>query len=387
MQNGNERGQGSGGGRIHFEYLDGVRGMAALFVMAHHLWRDYTKTALTGLKGLATNWLLYGHLAVDVFIVLSGFCLMLPVARSGSLRGGWRRFYKGRARRILPPLYGAIGVAILVLALHHQVPRPRAILANVLLVQDIFQSQNTIDGPLWSVAVECKIYLLFPIFIWLWTRFGPLAVVLTSGVLSAVLYWAVGQIPPVTNPGHICPWYLLLFAMGMMAADLTLRRETHLWKWLPGCLFFATLAGLAACLWAWPVTPAGENPLFTPHLPVIDAATGLLAALVLAILGKKTMREDHSPVIQWISWKPFVFLGTIAYSVYLIHAVLIYKLRNMLDAHLAFHPPLLVIPIDMAIIVGVAYLFHLAIERPFMSKHAPRSEHEAEIAAALNPAP
>ncbi len=33
-----------------------------------------------GLHGLLFNWLNYGHLAVDGFTVLSGFCLIIPVA-------------------------------------------------------------------------------------------------------------------------------------------------------------------------------------------------------------------------------------------------------------------------------------------------------------------
>ena len=106
-----------GAQRAHLDHLDGVRGLAALFVVLHHAWLltadHFPIAAETGLLGLLTNWLLYGHLAVDVFIVLSGFCLILPVARSGgALAGGAAGFYRRRARRILPPYFAALTISV-----------------------------------------------------------------------------------------------------------------------------------------------------------------------------------------------------------------------------------------------------------------------------------
>jgi len=45
--------------------------------------------------------IILGHFSVDFFIVLSGFCLMLPVVRSHQLNGGAWKFYKKRLRRIV----------------------------------------------------------------------------------------------------------------------------------------------------------------------------------------------------------------------------------------------------------------------------------------------
>ena len=373
--------------RVFLLFLDGVRGLAALFVVAHHLWQTYIKVALSGVKGILANWLLYGHLAVDVFIVLSGFCLMLPVARSRSLRGGWRRFYYSRARRILPPMYAALCVAIAAGAAVHYYPTWKAVLANVLLLQDIWQRQNIIDGVLWSVAVECKIYLLFPALVWLWLRSGSRGVILTTGILGVLLTWAATTTPLVLDQGLICPWYVFLFGMGMLGADFALRKEPVFPRWINAWLLIAAVAGLGAALLAWPVTPAGEFLLYVPHLPVIDTAAGFLTALVLMILGRKAMAREPSLVAGWLSWKPLVFLGSIAYSIYLIHGIVMFELRDLVIAALPYRPAWLVIPIMMAIIVGFSWLFHLLFERPFMSKRPPRTEVEAEIAAVINPAP
>jgi peptidoglycan/LPS O-acetylase OafA/YrhL len=64
-----------------------------------------------------------GHFAVTAFIVVSGFCLMLPVARAGRrLRGGTGVFLLRRFCRIAPPMYAAVLLAVLIL----QVPGQRA---------------------------------------------------------------------------------------------------------------------------------------------------------------------------------------------------------------------------------------------------------------------
>ena len=78
------RGQGA------FAFADGLRGLAAVGVVLFH---TYTYTGLSGENQqlpLLFKLLNLGDYAVAVFIVLSGFVLMLPVAQTSalSLRGG-----------------------------------------------------------------------------------------------------------------------------------------------------------------------------------------------------------------------------------------------------------------------------------------------------------
>jgi peptidoglycan/LPS O-acetylase OafA/YrhL len=380
--------------RTRLAYLDGIRGLAALFVVAHHLWREYTRGSLPGLKGIITNWLLYGHLAVDVFIVLSGFCLMLPVSRSGALRGGWQTFYKSRARRILPPLYAAVALGIAANIVKGVPPSKEVILANLLLLQDLLPQTNVLDGPLWSVALEWKIYFLFPLFVWLWSRWGLPWVLFISAVIGYALTILLLACSPAVYLALDCPWYVFLFGMGMAATDLALRRDqgslTQLFSWLLPCCFLGALACLAAVLFKWPITASGEQQVYVPHLPIIDTITGVVTALALVILSHLAARSTPSPIIRLLSWKPLVFAGTIGYSIYLVHGIIIYKVKAMLIAHLRVHPAIVVILLDMAIIICFSYIFHLIVERPFMSKPgklAPKTEQQAEVAAIESPAP
>ncbi len=99
--------------RVRLHYLDGVRGLAALFVVWHHVWQfvvvhNAGKALPAWFRAFAP--LKLGGFGVAVFIVLSGYCLTIPVARSTALdlAGGLRGFAFRRARRILPPYYAAL---------------------------------------------------------------------------------------------------------------------------------------------------------------------------------------------------------------------------------------------------------------------------------------
>ncbi len=70
---------------FHLGYLDGVRACAAIFVVWHHALSTANPdlTTLPAWEGFLLGILNCGHNAVDLFIVLSGFCLMLPVVSAG----------------------------------------------------------------------------------------------------------------------------------------------------------------------------------------------------------------------------------------------------------------------------------------------------------------
>ncbi|CEK16500.1 predicted acyltransferase [Chthonomonas calidirosea] len=114
--------------RVRIEYLDGLRGVAALFVVMHHTFLTFflspvaLRTHLPPLLLTLWNGLLhflfaFGHEAVVVFIVLSGYVLMLPVTRTpnGTLPNGIADYVKRRARRILPPYYAALAFSLLII--------------------------------------------------------------------------------------------------------------------------------------------------------------------------------------------------------------------------------------------------------------------------------
>ena len=188
--------------KLRLHYLDGIRGLAALMVVMNHAqlqsnWHGGTTLAQRiqfNMLEVFSN----GRTAVAVFIVLSGYSLMIPVARSaeGSLRGGTLQYLRRRAIRILPPYYAALFIILILESLvpelsSNQIPQWQtalpffthgAILSHLLLVHNwnshwLFK----IDPPAWTVATEWQIYFVFPLVLLpLWKRYGNTIAILIA---------------------------------------------------------------------------------------------------------------------------------------------------------------------------------------------------------------
>ena len=93
--------------RLHF--IEGLRGIAALYIVMHHV---YLQRPEAGWAFLGK-----GHFAVVVFIVISGFCLALGAMKRGDARESYGTFIRKRAARILPPYYAGLFFSIAMIVL------------------------------------------------------------------------------------------------------------------------------------------------------------------------------------------------------------------------------------------------------------------------------
>ena len=140
-----------------------------------------------------------GLLGVSVFFTLSGF-LITSILLSGWRETGrlhLRRFYLGRARRLLP----ALGVVLLtVLAVTvlvdrdelgqrwHETIAATFYVSNWFTIRtgssyfDLFAGPSPLEH-LWSLAVEEQFYLIWPWLLWLGLRFTRKRPVLTGVTL------------------------------------------------------------------------------------------------------------------------------------------------------------------------------------------------------------
>ena len=93
--------------QLRLDFLDGIRALAALYVALFHAagYAGYNTTLHAGLSApmrFIASILDYGTDGVPIFIVLSGFCLMLPLAQSKTtyIPGGVSSYIRRRAWRI-----------------------------------------------------------------------------------------------------------------------------------------------------------------------------------------------------------------------------------------------------------------------------------------------
>ncbi|GAA4166153.1 hypothetical protein GCM10022286_30340 [Gryllotalpicola daejeonensis] len=377
------------GTRIEFPYLDGIRGLAAVVVVLYHAW------LFTGLSGqavassdLAIPRLIIGHgyLGVPVFIVLSGYVLMLPMARNGSswYSRGFGSYIFRRAKRILPPYYAALAFTVVLIA---AIPLMRAphdtqwdskipvtfggVASHLFMLQDLNHDWiEQINGPMWSVAVEFQIYFLMPLILLLW-RFCGAWVAVGITVAASIVPALFG----VATFAH--PWLLGLFAIGMLAARLTFVVPSR--RWIEPAALAAGLVVVAVAYRALPVV--------REHGWLIELVMGCLTAAALVALGRLAIAGRRNIVTGFFGSRPMLFLGLTSYSIYLVHSPLI-GLANLvllpLDLPLVANYLVLTF-VAVPLALGVSWLMFFLVERHFLNsrqRDASRELRAAEASAA-----
>ena len=361
-----------------YPWLDGMRGLAALYVLLYHAASEVGTRGLPTRVVDATSWLRHGHSAVAVFIVLSGFSLMLPVVREGAIRGGFRGYLARRSRRILPPYYAALALSLLLIAASTALQSPQGdgywylalpaieagpILSHLLMVHDLDRAWlYKIDPPMWSVAVEWQIYFLFPVLALAWRRAGHPA----SLVLALSATHAATSLMGAPLARLACPWYAALFAFGMLAASATATTTDR------------PIEADRRRSWPlWVVASAMTFDLcFSSGLIRGDMILGLATAGVLAGLS----RADRGVVGiagRLLGSRPIAALGAISYSLYLVHFPLLALASNLMLGRGVGATSRLALLLFVAspIVLAFSYAFHLAFERPFL--HGPRRDSKA----------
>ena len=376
--------------KLRLAYLDGIRGLASLYVVLVHSWDPNLALQPALLWLPVTKFLRYGIFAVVIFIVLSGYCLMLPVVRSNKkyFSGGLLGFFKRRIRRILPPYYAAllfcvlIGGVILSLkgvgALGWNDERLNALnglfspnfsfedlLVYLLLIQNFGLHKSMIDGPTWTIAVEWQIYFVFAILlIPIWRRLGLLSTVTIAILLGVTLKYLMGR----EVSFHVCPWFIGLFALGMAAADIgfsqkpSLNRLKNSLPWGVLATIFASLAFFTDWLRLGLKTGLAE---WVVHYFVALGTACFLIYYTNFLMNGKTL----PPVLQLLESRWLVGMGTFSYSLYIIHAPVVWVVHQFLQGQ-QLSPTMMagmwfLIAVPSSLLV--AYLFHRVFERPFMS--------------------
>ena len=297
--------------------LDGVRGLAALFVVVNHVFLRAFPGYPVDRAPFWAGWFIYGRFAVVVFIVLSGFSLALSPARHGWRLDGASRFARRRALRILPPYYAALAFSLAVAWLvvpppGQGVPDAKSVVVNGLLVQNLVGAP-TPDQSFWSIAVEAQLYVVFPLLLLMVRRWGAVVMVATVTLVVA----AVGILGPhvprldvfvIQSP----PDLAALFAVGVVSAGIVgASAARRSWPWA-GLALAAAAPVLAVIAWRGSVWTLD-------HLFWVDLALGPAVACLLAGLAT----GHPAPLLRLLDARPIRDLGASSYSLYLTHGPIV----------------------------------------------------------------
>jgi peptidoglycan/LPS O-acetylase OafA/YrhL len=303
--------------------LDGVRAIAIIGVLLYH-------AGLDPVPG--------GFLGVDVFFVLSGFLITSLIIeqfqRSGTI--DFKKFYLGRARRLLPALFLMLLVVGIAVALIYQdsAAQFRAdALASIFYVNNwwyIFAEHSYFEftgrpamlNHLWSLAVEEQFYLIWPFIAFLILRRfsrGALGFFALGGaVLSTVWMYTIATsqgMPELTDPSRAY-FGTDSHAMGLLigAALATVWRPGRLpLRIAPTPTRILTGLGLGAL-----ATLISFYVFASEFTPFLYRGGFLVLALVVALLIALST-HPALPLGAWLGIAPLRYLGQRSYGIYLWH--------------------------------------------------------------------
>ena len=366
---------------LHLVPLEGLRGMTAIYVVIIHAFQQavITPSNFSGFTKFFLGFFSVGHYAVDVFIVLSGFCLMLPVIRNnGQIRGTIKQFFFRRARRILPPYYAAIILSlglIFITAIGNPTGRPwdvtlpvnyQAVISHIFLIHDLFKETcMKINGPLWSIAVEFRMYLMFPLLVIFWRRLGGVSTILWASIIARITFYICSKISFI-NVDPIGPsfHYVTLFCLGMLAAETTFSNSefsTNLKKNIPWNLL--SISTFVFAIPAYQLLNKDGQEWIIADILVGFSSMSLLIAL---FTGRSFMN-------RLLECKPLVTIGSFSYSLYLVHSPILQVFIHYVLDPLSLSPNLHLIVLSLIgfpCVLIVSYVFFLAFEKPFLSNTA-----------------
>jgi peptidoglycan/LPS O-acetylase OafA/YrhL len=349
--------------RVH--WLDGVRGVAATFVVVHHMWSAvWPTTAPVNLGPWWLGWLLYGHMAVATFIVVSGFSLALaPMRNGGTLSGGVRRFLRRRAWRILPAYFAALVLSILISAVLLEPELSPSEIARTfgvygLLLQDAFGSPNP-NFALWSIAVEWQIYFVFPLILLIGRRTSIVTAVTITFVVVILAHAAAALGGPLDKIYGLTPQFLALFALGVLAVWLGRGdRAESMRRPLAGVVIVA-FGGFVVLA----VTQGSEWMAARFFWMDLLFGVGMAALLTLMYAGAL------APLRRVLASRLLMWLGLFSYSLYLIHEPLTRVFQKYVFGPMDLSPVAtygVSLALGLPLILALAYGFHLVFEAPFL---------------------
>lgn len=356
----------------HLPAIDGLRGLAAMGVVFIHCWvvnglSTQPQFSVHGVTVPFYRLFIPGYSGVFLFFVLSGFCLSYPYFSNPDRPDNWPAYGFHRVRRILPAYMISFLALFLIGQWLHHVGNPvdpkflyEGFKAKKFLKELFLIQQSRIVQSYWTLVLEWRWYLLFPVLLMAARRFSPVLVV---AVACGVCYLA--QIPAFAGPldaatlGKVLT-ALPMFAFGIWAAQLSALAPERLQRWERLLVSYSHLGVIAGVGWCLAFCPPITN---APILKSVIAWSPLYFFLVVAAIKHPLFRKT-------LGVAPLAKLGTFSYSLYLLQEPLICAANRLLHhkedgTWTLLLTNFLVIPL-LCVLAGWAF-FYIG-ERPFLKR-------------------
>lgn len=311
---------------MRIKELDALRGLAALAVVFYHYTTQYGK--MFGHTAEPPFTMPYGSYGVQLFFMISGFVIFLTLDRINKPMD----FVISRASRLFPAYWTAIALTTAVVWTFGLAGEERDLtttLINFSMIQGVFEIPD-VDGVYWTLLYELIFYALM---------FGLFCSKQLHRIML-VIFLAV-TLNIVNSYVDFIPWKIQLFL---------LLEYNHLFG--AGILFYlmrkegVTIAKLSLIGWCLLAHWLQGNMMGS-----IIVSTFFIVFLLFTY-----------QLLGFLTIKPLIWLGSISYSLYLLHQNIGYVIIRELEA-IALSPAT-AICIALILSFALAHFIMVSVERP-----------------------
>ena len=305
--------------------IDSLRAIAVIAVIIYHI---------------DANYLPGGFLGVDLFFVLSGYLISSLIIKEYKSTGtvNLYNFYVRRARRLLPAVYFMITVVLIIITLFNGVLLKKSHLDALfgyiyssnwwyifhkLDYFDSFGSQSPFKH-LWSLAIEEQFYMFFPLIFLIFNRksksnngnsklnknfiYVVLSLILVS-LIAHILLFDINNINRIYFGTDTRAFSLLVGVVGAILypmdrlSERTTKKDNMIYS-------IVSLVSILVLIGIMINTSEYNTWLYRG---------GFLLVAIIGLIIIISSGRQYTFMSKLLSFKPFVFIGKISYSLYLWH--------------------------------------------------------------------
>ncbi|WP_213805612.1 acyltransferase [Granulicella sp. dw_53] len=380
--------------------LDGIRAFAIMAVIGCHYFP---------LSTMFFSIPEFGWAGVELFFVLSGFLITSILLQLKNRPHPYKVFYIRRILRIFPPYYAVVLLVLVVALFQHDSTEWMRYIGRALFLQSFSDSFNVLHniwqaltgvhpipnpfvsvilpkasngfhaygitsslGPTWSLSVEEWFYVLWAPLV-LHFRRRTLGFICIGVIVAALFIRWFGFIG-IRGYFDFFSRIDVLLGGALLALWVEKRRvlSQRVQRRVDSCLSAATIIAGILLFWIlYSIHPilgreVRDSVKFSVFgMPLIALCFAGLLSFVILHAG-----SDH-PLSRFLRLKPFVSIGTISYTLYLVH-VPIYVLIDQVGMRMGFathsySPALVVSLISLSLSLCIAYLSFKFYETPILN--------------------
>ena len=347
--------------------IDSLRAIAVIAVIIYHI---------------DANYLPGGFLGVDLFFVLSGYLISSLIIKEYKSTGtvNLYNFYVRRARRLLPAVYFMITVVLIIITLFNGVLLKKSYLDALfgyiyssnwwyifhkLDYFDSFGSQSPFKH-LWSLAIEEQFYMFFPLIFLIFNRksksnngnsklnknfiYVVLSLILVS-LIAHILLFDINNINRIYFGTDTRAFSLLVGVVGAILypmdrlSERTTKKDNMIYS-------IVSLVSILVLIGIMINTSEYNTWLYRG---------GFLLVAIIGLIIIISSGRQYTFMSKLLSFKPFVFIGKISYSLYLWHFPILVVTTPVSDIG---NPNLFYVTLRIVLIFLVATGSYMFVETP-----------------------